>query len=701
MLHALAEVKEGVARTIFFNAHHSPIGAFASLTFGAKGSSGGFGLELDRPACCSLFAGVEGEEKGEWHSLPFFGGSSGPQASDFDQDGGQELSPFRLDTWPDEVISRTLTPCLDVWKADRFTLRVISPISSIPEPGKGQDEALAEVIIPSVCIELSFDNSQGSRPRRLFFGQQGGEASAGLRHAQAEELTGIWIGRRMGFFTDNQDAVSGIGFGPQNVLDPNDEQDLTCMLGACGMVMLQVPPGESRTLRLVGAFYHDGIATTGIATRYLYTSYFAGLEEVARAALRKFDHLSKRAQEADLELSHSKLNQDQNFMLAHALRSYYGSSQLLVRQDGSPLWNVNEGEYRMMNTFDLTVDHLFYELKMNPWVQKNVLNLYAERYSYYDEIGESRAIAFTHDMGVANHFSRPGWSSYERQNEEGCFSHMSHEELVNWVLCACITLEKNPDPEWAASLQTLFADCLASLCLRDSTDPENRTGIMSLDSPRCGTKGAEITTYDSLDPSLGQSRSSTYLGVKTMAAYAHLSKALKDEHLRAEAEAQAMRALTTLNSSFNEEGCLPALLEGNDQKLIIPVIEGLVYFRRSDLWAAWSRRPLFAEFVERLARHLEEVLVPGRCLFSSGAWKLSASSTNSWLSKIYLCQHVARTCLGYEGLNCFAEADAAHLDWLMHPESLFWAWSDQMYDGVARGSRYYPRGVTAILWLEE
>lgn len=690
-----------MARTIFFNAHHSPIGAFASLTLGAKGSSGGFGLELDRPACCSLFAGAEDDRPGVYRALPFFGRFTGPQASDFDQEGDATQSSFRLESYKDEEISRSLSPCVDEWKAGDFTLRVITPIRSVPEPGKGQDEALTEAILPAILIELTLDNTLGERPRRLFFGQQGGEASAGLRHAQSEGLTGIWLGRRMGFFAEDPMAVSGIGFGPQNVLEPNDPQDLTCMLGACGMVMLEVPPGEKRTLRMAGAFFHDGTATTGIATRYLYTQFFKDLEEVAQNALSRFDHMVDLAGKANAELSSLELSDDQNFMLAHALRSYYGSTQLLFREDGSPLWNVNEGEYRMMNTFDLTVDHLFYELKMNPWVQKNVLDLYVERYSYSDEIGGRPAIAFTHDMGVANHFSREGWSCYERQNEKGCFSHMSHEELVNWVLCACMTLEKSPDSKWASSLQCVFADCLESLCLRDSVDPAKRTGIMSLDSPRCGTTGAEITTYDSLDPSLGQSRASTYLGLKTIAAYAHLEKALVDEQLRELASSQAQLGLATLVSSFNSDGILPALLEGEDEKLIIPVIEGLIFFKESLLWDSWIQNPLFKGLVSRLAGHLRAVLVPGRCLFSSGAWKLSASSSNSWLSKIYLCQHVARTCLGYEGLDCFSEADAAHVDWLMHPESLFWAWSDQMVDGVAKGSRYYPRGVTAALWLKE
>lgn len=40
------------------------------------------------------------------------------------------------------------------------------------------------------------------------------------------------------------------------------------------------------------------------------------------------------------------LSDDQQWMLAHALRSYYGSTQLL-NVDGRPFWIVNEGEYRI------------------------------------------------------------------------------------------------------------------------------------------------------------------------------------------------------------------------------------------------------------------------------------------------------------------------------------------------------------------
>jgi hypothetical protein len=69
---------------------------------------------------------------------------------------------------------------------------------------------------------------------------------------------------------------------------------------------------------------------------------------------------------------------------------------------------------------------------------------------------------------------------------------------------------------------------------------------------------------------------------------------------------------------------------------------------------------------------------------------------------VYLAQHVARTHLGMPADDAAARAaDAAHASWLLHPTESWWGWSDQNINGVPHASRYYPRGVTAILWLDE
>ena len=86
-----------------------------------------------------------------------------------------------------------------------------------------------------------------------------------------------------------------------------------------------------------------------------------------------------------------------------------------------PLWLVNEGEYLMINTLDLTIDMAFFELMLNPWTVRNVLEHFVSHYSYEDEVFSQEVpdklhkggISFAHDMGVGNHFSPNGFSCYE------------------------------------------------------------------------------------------------------------------------------------------------------------------------------------------------------------------------------------------------------------------------------------------------
>jgi hypothetical protein len=190
-------------------------------------------------------------------------------------------------------------------------------------------------------------------------------------------------------------------------------------------------------------------------------------------------------------------------MLAQAVHSYYGSTQFL-ECGGKPLWVVNEGEYRMMNTFDLTVDHLFFELAQNPWVVRNQLDWFVKRYSYTDEVylpGDATAypggLSFTHDMGVANCISRPQYSIYEMFGLHGCFSHMTHEQLVNWVCCAASYVRATGDDAWLAANLPIFRACLESLVNRDHPDPAKRDGIMSADSSRAGRHVSSTSTLRS------------------------------------------------------------------------------------------------------------------------------------------------------------------------------------------------------------
>jgi hypothetical protein len=674
---------------IFFNAHHSPMGAFASFTLGQPGAKGGLGLELGKPAEQNIFIGCETNTPNVFEALPFYAKGADESARfDVENAAGTPSAGARFMPFERATIHRDFNLGTDAWRAGDLTFRIYSPVAPIPEPGKARARALPLALVPAVLAELTVDNTAGTQPRRAFFGYQGNDPYSSMRRLEGP-VTGVAQGRITAIATTDNGVRSGQGFGIENAVAPKIEENLGFGLGGVGALTFVVPAGKKVTKRFAICFYRGGLATAGLDARYLYTRWFQSVEDVAAFALKNFAALKRLATKADALVNRAKkLSANQKFQLIHATRAYYGSTELLERK-GKPVWVVNEGEYRMMNTFDLTVDHLFFEMKFNPWVVRNALEMFVSRYSYRDQCG----LSFTHDMGIANTFSRPGYSTYECFKLDGCFSHMTHEQLVNWVLCASGYVAQTGDRAWFKKYRRIFVECLESLINRDAADPAQRDGVMGVDSHRC-LGGAEITTYDSLDVSLGQARNNLYLAVKTWAAYLALERWLGSPV----AGQQADRCAATICAKARADGTIPAVFENDNQSLIIPAIEGLVFPEFTGCAGAYPR---YATLVEALRRHVAAVLVPGKCLFADGAWKMSSTSDNSWLSKIYLCQYVYRHILGFPWDEAGRRADAAHVSWLTRAENTYWGWSDQIVAGLAKGSKYYPRGVTSILWLNE
>ncbi|TFE03917.1 glycoside hydrolase family 52 protein [Jeotgalibacillus salarius] len=692
----------------FFNAHHSPIGAFSSFTLGFPGAGGGMDVELGRSPAQNVFIGFEqAKEKGHYDAFPFFHQLTEEESKRYDIENmdPDPDKPKILHQYDQNEITREFNLGTDTFKAGDMTFTIYSKAESVPDPEMTDEAELKKVIVPSVLATLTLDNTAGTSTRRAFFGYQGTDPYTSVRKLDdTMDAKGFGQGTFTAVTTKDPDASSAMHFSLENILTDPHVENWAFGLGTVGTLLVDVPAGEKKTLEIVISFYRDGNITAGMNSSYYYTKLFDSIEEVADYSHDHFVELKQRAEGANKLTEAAHLTEDQRFMMNHAIRSYYGCTQFL-EQDGKPLWVVNEGEYRMMNTFDLTVDQLFFEMKMNPWTVRNELDLFIERYSYRDEVrfpGEEKTypggISFTHDMGVANTFSRPGYSSYELYGIDGCFSHMTHEQLVNWVLTAAVYVKQSGDHEWLKQNDSIVKDCLESLVNRDHPDPDQRNGIMALDSTRT-MGGAEITTYDSLDVSLGQARNNLYLAGKTWAAYLALEQMLSsDPELAETAYAQAEKAAATMVSYVTPAGYIPAVMGENNDSKIIPAIEGLIFPYVLEIEKALDQDGPFKHYLEALQTHYYAVLKKGICLFEDDGWKLSSTSGNSWLSKIYLCQFIAREIMGNE---VDSSADRAHVEWLTHPELSFWSWSDQIINGEIAGSKYYPRGVTSILWLDE
>ena len=694
---------------LFFNAHHSPVGAFATFTLGYQGAKGGLGLELGGPANESLFIGVETRKGGSYEALPFFDNSADATLR-YDVSADAPREQGMVSSFPLNKISREFELGTDTWRAGDLTFVIYSPVKSVPDPAKAKAAAMKSALVPSVFAEITIDNTACKRTRKVFFGYEGSDKRYNMRRlddVSNGQYAGIGQGPVTAIVSDTPGVYSGMGFTLDKCLVPDHAENLAFGLGGVGALMAEVPPGQKQTFRFAICFHRGDNVTSGMESNYYYLRYFPTIESVAVYALQNLEAQKELARASDLRVKNSGLNPAQQFMVCHSVRSYYGCTEFL-ESVGEPFWVVNEGEYRMMNTFDLTVDHLFFELSQNPWVVRNQLDWFVKRYSYTDKVrlpGDSReypgGLSFTHDMGVSNCVSRPGHSSYEQFGLSGCFSHMTQEQLVNWVCCAVSYGQATNDGAWIKKMTPVFEACLRSLVNRDHPVASKRDGVMSADSSRC-MGGAEITTYDSLDVSLGQARNNLYLAVKTWAAYLGLrlvfSRNPKTKKVADQASRQAVLCAKTIASHQQSDGFIPAIMGEGSESRIIPAIEGLVFPHQWGLGELLEEGGEFYGLLTVLKQHFASVMVGGVCLFADGGWKLSSTNDNSWLSTVYLCQFIGRSVLGVPGKE---SADKAHQQWLLDPENTYYAWSDQMVCGKARGSKYYPRGVTSWLWLAE
>ncbi|MDP4090530.1 MAG: glycoside hydrolase family 52 protein, partial [Bacillota bacterium] len=550
-----------------FYAHHSSFGAFSSFMVGKIGLGGGFVLSDVRPPQNNMLIGYK--QEGNIRLMPFLTLSDKSAEEEFtgEVDSTKKAHSFSLIS--EEEICREMNWASDTWTAGSLKFSIITPFGEVKDPAVMTEEEKKFAFAPVIFAQLTFDNSGKDTDAEMIFGLEGPKRRLSI--TTDGKYFGAASERRYGFAalaSDDIKELSRLDILTSWANDNYQNHDL----GRAPSLIFKVPAGEVRTYTIALATYQDGTVTTGIDTDFYYTGLFKSLEDVLDYGLRNFDCYLNLAAKRDKELKESGLNEHRRFLIAHATHSYHASSQLMKKADGSALWVVNEGEYIMMNTFDLTVDHVFYEMKFHPWTITNALDLFVERYSYYDQAG----LAFTHDMGVSNGFSPKEYSSYELPNLDGCFSYMTHEELLNWILTGAVYALKMQDREWLKKNIKVFTECFESLAARD----KNNDGIMDIDSTRCEA-GAEITTYDSLDVSLGQARNNLYLGVKSWSAYVLFGRIFKEfnlEELSTRALAKAKAAAGTVVSKFDEkEQYIPAVFEKGNTSRIIPAVEALIY----------------------------------------------------------------------------------------------------------------------------
>jgi xylan 1,4-beta-xylosidase len=746
-----------------FNTQHSPMGAFMSFTCGNFGTRGGIGLQIGHPGDQEVFVGFK---EGDRHSdatlkcLPFYAAAVNRSADAFlvEQAGPAEQN-VKADAIPftEGEFTRVYGWASDQWIAEGMSFAVYSPFGSIPNPATDSEEKMREGLLPAVIARLELDNTKGSTTRTAMFALN--HARPGSRILQ-EEIGGGRVAfafrRECGGAAELRDFTSSEE-GVKTDAEPfvfmrwsasdgvRERHNPVHLLGSCPGFGFEVPAGKKFGLCIALGSYLEGFQTNGLDGRYLYTRYFRNLADVLKTALDNAGKIVASAQALDDELAKTALTENQRFMISHATHSYYGSTQLLEVEE-QPFWVVNEGEYCMMNTLDLSVDHVFWELDRNPWLVRNLLDNFVRRYSYIDEVKVYKSefvpststmqadpsqtppppdeaqlnhpyetkpggISFCHDMGAHNNFSPRGRSSYELANLTGCFSYMTVEQLCNWTLVASCYVAKTRDMEWLKQNKAVLEACLTSMINRSGD-----MGFAQFDSTRCAG-GQEITTYDSLDHSLAQTRNNVYIAVKMWAAYRSLAlmfRELGDAADKVRSEELAVKVASVVCEQAID-GVLPAIFEKSNPghaSRILPAVEGCVYplYLVNTRFAGCTLEQIYASPSEKrmfdvLKEHTRNLLLDPerRNLFPDGGIKLSSTSNNSWMSKIAIFMHVTRKVFHLDADPSVAEvlrrADAAHVKWQTEGSS-YWACCDQIVSGEGKASRYYPRIITCALWME-
>jgi xylan 1,4-beta-xylosidase len=626
--------------TSLFSTAHAPVGAWASFHFGGPAQGARIqqnGLPTEQNA--DLLVGVQ---RGSVTTiLPFV---EAPEA----------YAGWRVAEAAD--ISRSLTPCVEEFAsaATGMTFRVFTPHAALPNPKRSGN--LQYATAPGVLMELIIDNSQSDSPATAFVALNA-KGSSRLRPADWSSKTLSGVGHA-GDWLLAATTVKGEVFTVQSRSFAERLASGVPVVEAessLGGVVIQVPARATKSVNLVLAFFDAGNATQGIHGRYLYTAYFQRIEAVANFLLLNAQKIRESCENLDKRLTEACEDSAKLSVFSRAVRTYEGRTQL-TDAEGVPYFTVlDEAGHR--NTLDSAVDQLPWELFRNPWVIRNVLDLYTGSYSYRDQLrGEAApsqegGLIFARDCGLGSCYSPNGISSSERTGMRGGGAFMSTESLLNGVyLLTSYALVANDTP-WSKTRLPFARDLLTSMENRDNTDPVKRTGILKAEAAQAGD-GAEVTAYVGCGAALERVPGNLILAVKTFCASLMLTTYFQgnnDLHSADYSYAFAQKTAVSLVAALDQgTGILPAnLLDGGATgESVIAALEPLAVPTYLGLTSTLAE--YFPELFEALKRHALSCLKGGCIDAATGSLRLTSASGVVIPSKVVSVLYVLERLFGID-----------------------------------------------------
>ena len=665
----------------FFDVDHSPVGAWSTFLYGMENSGG--------VQVCKQPGGVDTLVPNEGVIMAVKNGAT-TRVMPFTSNQ-KSLPKETLIT--DKEVTRTLGACTDNWTIPLgVSWTHYTPVWAMPDWDKATDAEKRRFVLPVTWMTYHIDNRAGKDETQFLFSLQ-----------QAAQPAQGWKGFD-GYIVAQTSSIA-VKTGDAQLITPDEAKKDFGVDGATSAFCIHVAPGTEKDVTFYIAQYLDGheAVLAGHPLKLMCDVLYSDINDILKTAQDDLPAVVARCAEMDKKLANCGQDDERKFLTADALHSYQYNTVLHADDQKQPVWAVIEGECSCINTFDLTVDHVFYELAMHPWTVRNELNNFLTIFSYTDELtvaGDTQRIpgglGFCHDMGSRINFST-------REKGAHYKTLMTQEELQNWIVCAALYWKTTGDNAWLEKNRDAFKQVLASMQVRDNPDPAKRDGITTYVS-NFGDRVGEITTYDAMDASLVHPQDSLYAAVRSFACYTMLQPVfvqLGEADLAKQAgDAEAYTAKGILSHWDESAHSFPATFDGKSKSSIIPAIEGLAYPYAMGLTKDVALDGPNADLINHLKTHIETILVPGVCIDAeTGAWNLSSSSSTTWVSKVYLNQYVAENVLGIKNAATGQNADAAHYAYEVLGAPAV-CWSDQFYtkSHLAYGCRHYPRGVTSALW---
>jgi hypothetical protein len=667
----------------FFNVDHSPVGSWSSFIYGMTQSGG--------VQVCKQPGGENGT------LIPHQGIIIAVK-----QGETERLMPFtsKQKAMPsgvlitDKEVTRKLGACTDNWTIPMgVSWTHYTPVWALRDWDKASDQEKRRFVLPVTWMQYHIDNRTGKDEKRVLFSLQ-----------QPAVIATGWKGFD-GYVVDENSSIA-VNTGDAQLMTAEQAKADFGVDGATSAFCIHVPPNTDKTVTFYIAQYRDGVIAQFMdhPLKLMCDALYADVNDMLNTAQAELPAVVARCAEMDQKLASCGQDDERKFNAADSLHSYQYNTILHQTTDTKqPVWAVIEGECSCINTFDLTVDHVFYELCMHPWTVRNELDHFLTPYSFTDQLslpGQTDrvpgGIGFCHDMGSRINFST---------KEKGAVYKvlMTQEELQNWILCASLYWKTTGDNDWIEKNRDTFARCLQSMQRRDDIDPAKRDGITTYVS-NVGDRSGEITTYDAMDASLQHPRNSLYIAVKSFACYTMLNPVFTQlgemdlAHQAQQAEAYTARGI--LSHWDEKHQCFPSLFDGTSASQVIPAVEGLIYPYAMGLAKEMALDGPNADLIQHLKTHINTVLVPGVCIDAkTGGWNLSSLGHNTWQSKVYISQFVTENILGIKNDATGHNADVAQYAYQVEGAPAV-CWTDQIYTNshTAYGCRHYPRGVTSALW---